>query len=609
MADVSLRALRKTFDRTEAVRGIDLEIEDNELVVLVGPSGCGKSTTLRMIAGLEEVTSGEILIGGELVNDVPPKNRDIAMVFQNYALYPHMTVAQNMSFGLRLRKYPKGEIDRRVSVAADILGIDELLERRPRQLSGGQRQRVAMGRAIVRNPRVFLFDEPLSNLDAKLRGQMRTEIKRLHQRLRTTTIYVTHDQVEAMTLADRVVVMRDGVIEQIGPPGELYHNPRTRFVAGFIGSPAMNFVDCRLVKAGGALAVDIDGLAEVPLDNAANDRYGAEVGRPLVAGFRPEHIREWRGEEDGRVRCAVTPDVVEPLGIETMVYLRMMAPNSAPACSPNRTRNRARNSPSRWRRAACILSTPTPTGCCNGSRRREKSRGGIGEAVQRRWKDGMWPGARRPPPSHTGRTPGGLARGVADALRHCCRIDVTAGREDSLSGRPNFSCLAAAFATALMGAAGAPAQGADIGDVEIVALSPPQVAPSSPRSRAAIARTEPFLRTELARAGLKFGAPVFLRIFKQEKALELWVEARGRYRLFKTYPICVYSGGLGPKLRTGDLHSPEGFYDVGAENMNPLSRRHLSFDLGFPNAYDRAHGRTAAISWCMAAVRRSVAMR
>ena len=339
MADVSLRALHKVFDRTEAVRGIDLEIEDNELVVLVGPSGCGKSTTLRMIAGLEEITSGEIRIGGELVNDVPPKNRDIAMVFQNYALYPHMTVAQNMSFGLRLRKYPKAEIERRVAAAADILGIDELLARRPRQLSGGQRQRVAMGRAIVRNPRVFLFDEPLSNLDAKLRGQMRTEIKRLHQRLRTTTIYVTHDQVEAMTLADRVVVMRDGRIEQIGPPGELYHSPRTRFVAGFIGSPAMNFVDCRLREENGALRVRVADLAELPLAGGAAARYGGHVGRSLVAGFRPEHLREWRGEEDGRVPCAVTPDVVEPLGIETMVYFThagaeicaRVAPDSEPA--------------------------------------------------------------------------------------------------------------------------------------------------------------------------------------------------------------------------------------------------------------------------------------
>ncbi len=318
MADVTLRALRKTFDRAEAVRGIDLDIADNELVVLVGPSGCGKSTTLRMIAGLEDVTSGEIRIGGERVNDVPPKHRDIAMVFQNYALYPHMTVAQNMSFGLRLRKYAKGEIERRVAAAADILGIGELLERRPRQLSGGQRQRVAMGRAIVRNPRVFLFDEPLSNLDAKLRGQMRTEIKRLHQRLRTTTIYVTHDQIEAMTLADRVVVMRDGLIEQIGPPGALYDNPRTRFVAGFIGSPAMNFVGCRLAENADGLSVRIDGLAETLAPNP--ERCAAHAGRALVAGFRPEHIREWRGAEPGRVRCVVTPDVVEPLGVETMIY-------------------------------------------------------------------------------------------------------------------------------------------------------------------------------------------------------------------------------------------------------------------------------------------------
>ena len=212
MADVTLTNLHKRFDRTEAVSGIDLEIKNNEFVVLVGPSGCGKSTTLRMIAGLEEVTEGEILIGGELVNDVPPKDRDIAMVFQNYALYPHMTVFQNMSFGLRLRKYPKDDIKKRVEEAAEVLGITELLNRRPKQLSGGQRQRVAMGRAIVRNPRVFLFDEPLSNLDAKLRGQMRIEIKRVHQHLKTTTVYVTHDQVEAMTLADRVVVMNLSLI-------------------------------------------------------------------------------------------------------------------------------------------------------------------------------------------------------------------------------------------------------------------------------------------------------------------------------------------------------------------------------------------------------------
>src|SRR6201997_2263593 len=246
MAQVALRNIVKTFDRTPAVQGIDLDISDREFIVLVGPSGCGKSTTLRMIAGLEEATSGEIYIGDQLVNDVPPKDRDIAMVFQNYALYPHMTVFENMSFGLRLKKFPKPEIRERVQNAARILDITDLLDRRPKQLSGGQRQRVAMGRALVRNPKVFLFDEPLSNLDAKLRVQMRTEIKKVHQTVRTTTVYVTHDQVEAMTLADRVVVMNGGVIEQVGSPQDLYHNPATRFVAGFIGSPAMNFLPVRV---------------------------------------------------------------------------------------------------------------------------------------------------------------------------------------------------------------------------------------------------------------------------------------------------------------------------------------------------------------------------
>ena len=241
MAQVALRNIVKTFDKTPAVRGIDLDIADREFIVLVGPSGCGKSTTLRMIAGLEECTEGEIYIGDQLVNDVPPKDRDIAMVFQNYALYPHMTVFENMSFGLRLKKFPKQEIKERVESAAQILDITELLGRRPKALSGGQRQRVAMGRAIVRNPKVFLFDEPLSNLDAKLRVQMRTEIKKIHQKVTTTTVYVTHDQVEAMTLADRVVIMNGGRIDQIGTPYEVYHSPRTRFVAGFIGSPTMNF--------------------------------------------------------------------------------------------------------------------------------------------------------------------------------------------------------------------------------------------------------------------------------------------------------------------------------------------------------------------------------
>src|SRR5262244_773410 len=251
MAEVSLRNVVKRFDNVEAVRSINLDIPDNEFVVLVGPSGCGKSTTLRMIAGLEEVTSGDIYIGGEIVNDRPPKDRDIAMVFQNYALYPHMTAYENMSFGLKLRRFSKDEIRKRVDNAARILDIAELLDRKPKALSGGQRQRVAMGRAIVRNPKVFLFDEPLSNLDAKLRVQMRTEIKRVHQMVKTTTVYVTHDQVEAMTLADRVVVMNGGSIEQIASPHDLYHTPRTKFVAGFIGSPAMNFVDCELVEAGG----------------------------------------------------------------------------------------------------------------------------------------------------------------------------------------------------------------------------------------------------------------------------------------------------------------------------------------------------------------------
>ena len=252
MAQVMLRKLVKKYDDTLAVRGIDLDIADKEFVVLVGPSGCGKSTTLRMIAGLEDVSEGDVLIAGEDVVDVPPKDRDIAMVFQNYALYPHMTVYENMSFGLRLKRFARDEIERRVQNAARILDITELLERKPRQLSGGQRQRVSMGRAIVRNPKVFLFDEPLSNLDAKLRVHMRTEIKKVHQKVRTTTVYVTHDQVEAMTLADRVVVMNAGLIEQVGTPHELYHSPATLFVAGFIGSPAMNMMRCGLEETAGA---------------------------------------------------------------------------------------------------------------------------------------------------------------------------------------------------------------------------------------------------------------------------------------------------------------------------------------------------------------------
>ena len=321
MAEVLLRHVVKRFDDVEAVRSIDLDIPDNELVVLVGPSGCGKSTTLRMIAGLEEVTSGDIYIGGDLVNDLPPKDRDIAMVFQNYALYPHMTVFENMSFGLRLRKFSKAEIRARVEHAARILDITELLARRPKQLSGGQRQRVAMGRAIVRHPKVFLFDEPLSNLDAKLRVQMRIEIKRVHQKVKTTTVYVTHDQIEAMTLADRVVVMNRGRIEQIGTPQELYHHPQTRFVAGFIGSPAMNFIPCRLEQNGAGMRVRISDTITLPVPEANAARYRSAIGRNLIFGLRPEHLTEARRNEgDETCEFTVTLDIVEPMGMETMVY-------------------------------------------------------------------------------------------------------------------------------------------------------------------------------------------------------------------------------------------------------------------------------------------------
>jgi multiple sugar transport system ATP-binding protein len=321
MAQVALRNIVKTFDRTPAVQGIDLDISDREFIVLVGPSGCGKSTTLRMIAGLEEATSGEIYIGDQLVNDVPPKDRDIAMVFQNYALYPHMTVFENMSFGLRLKKFPKPEIRERVQNAARILDITDLLDRRPKQLSGGQRQRVAMGRAIVRNPKVFLFDEPLSNLDAKLRVQMRTEIKKIHQTVTTTTVYVTHDQVEAMTLADRVVIMNGGRIDQIGTPNEVYHKPRTQFVAGFIGSPTMNFLPCRLVENGAGLTVRLSDWLALPVPASREARYRPRVGHELIFGLRPEHIREGRGDiPPGMAAFEARLDVVEPMGMETMVY-------------------------------------------------------------------------------------------------------------------------------------------------------------------------------------------------------------------------------------------------------------------------------------------------
>jgi multiple sugar transport system ATP-binding protein len=290
-----------------------------------------------MIAGLEDITGGDIMIGGDVVNDVPPKDRDIAMVFQNYALYPHMTVEQNMSFGLRLKRYPKAEIRKRVDEAARILDIKELLNRKPKQLSGGQRQRVAMGRAIVRNPKVFLFDEPLSNLDAKLRVQMRTEIKKVHLQVRTTTVYVTHDQVEAMTLADRVVVMNNGNIEQVGTPQQLYHNPRTRFVAGFIGSPAMNFIPCHVEEANGSLNVRLTNeLAfPVPAQRAAQYQNHKQNGK-LLLGLRPEHITEAGNHlEPGEVPFEANLEVTEPMGMETLVYFPVNGTQVCGRVNPN----------------------------------------------------------------------------------------------------------------------------------------------------------------------------------------------------------------------------------------------------------------------------------
>ena len=307
MGSVTIHSARKNYGTLEVLHGVSVDIADGEFVALVGPSGCGKSTLLRMIAGLEDITAGTLSVAGRVVNDVSPKDRDIAMVFQSYALYPHMTVANNMSFALRLAGAPRAEIERRVRDAARILGLEAYLERYPRQLSGGQRQRVAMGRAIVRNPQVFLFDEPLSNLDAKLRVQMRSEIKTLHQRLGTTTIYVTHDQIEAMTLADRIVVMHDGRIEQIGTPLELYDRPANTFVAGFIGSPAMNLIE-GMVKDG---ALRTAG-GEIPLP----PRLASDIeGRQIILGIRPEHFHVDAGGTPAEVRT------VEPTGSETLVHM------------------------------------------------------------------------------------------------------------------------------------------------------------------------------------------------------------------------------------------------------------------------------------------------
>lgn len=323
MAQVSLQDVSKTYiTGARVVNNITLGIENKEFMVLVGPSGCGKSTTLRMIAGLEEITAGKIYIGDKLVNDVPAKDRDIAMVFQSYALYPHMTVFENMAFGLKLRHYPKHEITQRVNEAADILGIKRLLDRRPRELSGGERQRVAVGRAIVRKPLVFLFDEPLSNLDAKLRVQMRTEIHKLHIRLQTTIIYVTHDQVEAMTMGDRIAVMRDGLIQQVADPVTIYDQPKNKFVAGFIGSPPMNFMKGSIIKKDGRVYFD-EGKILVKLVEDMHKKITLYLGKEVIFGIRSEDIydklfvSQAPPENIVRVNC----EVVEPMGSEVYLYL------------------------------------------------------------------------------------------------------------------------------------------------------------------------------------------------------------------------------------------------------------------------------------------------
>ena len=323
MAKVILEHVCKVYPGdVVAVSDASLEIEDREFVVLVGPSGCGKSTTLRMVAGLEEITKGAIYIDGKKVNDVPPKDRDIAMVFQNYALYPHMTVYNNMAFGLKLRRFPRAEIDQRVREAADILGIQDLLERKPKALSGGQRQRVAVGRAIVRKPKAFLFDEPLSNLDAKMRVQMRTEISKLHTRLASTMIYVTHDQVEAMTMGDRIVVMKDGIIQQVATPLELYNHPANHFVAGFIGSPPMNFFSGRIeAKPEGVFFQE--GSFSVRVADEQAGALASRAGQPILFGIRPEDMAEASSATPSLPGQRITArvEVVEPMGAEVYVYL------------------------------------------------------------------------------------------------------------------------------------------------------------------------------------------------------------------------------------------------------------------------------------------------
>jgi len=324
VADVKITGLHKRFGAVPAVRGVDLQISDGEFTVLVGPSGCGKSTLLRTIAGLEEISEGTIEIGGTVVNDMRPRDRDVAMVFQDYALYPHMTVARNIGFGLTARKLPKAEIEARVHRAAAMLGITGLLDRRPRQLSGGQRQRVAIGRAIVRNPKLFLFDEPLSNLDAQLRDEMRGEIKRLHAEIATTMIYVTHDQIEAMTLADRIVLMKDGVIEQQGAPLDLFERPATRFVAGFLGSPKMNFLPATLARSEAGAAIRLDGeAAELPIPPARE--LNGHPGGDVVLGLRPEHISRAVGPAPpaGSARVEKAIELLQPTGSRTYATFRL----------------------------------------------------------------------------------------------------------------------------------------------------------------------------------------------------------------------------------------------------------------------------------------------
>src|SRR6185437_14502152 len=322
MAQVVLKDINKLYGSVHAVKDVNLRIDDREFVVLVGPSGCGKTTTLRMIAGLEAISSGDVSIDGQVVNDLAPMDRDIAMVFQNYALYPHMSVFDNMAFGLKMRKFDRREIATRVKEAADILGIGELLTRKPRQLSGGQRQRVALGRAIVRHPRVFLFDEPLSNLDAKLRVQMRVELKKLHLRLGTTAIYVTHDQVEAMTLGDRVVVMKDGVVQQVGEPLELYNQPANRFVAGFIGSPAMNFAAVTVTEANGSLIAENSGL-RIKLPDEMAQRLRGHIGHEVTLGVRPEDLTVAGAADFDHPCFDAVIEVVEQLGSEILLDMKV----------------------------------------------------------------------------------------------------------------------------------------------------------------------------------------------------------------------------------------------------------------------------------------------